>query len=208
MARNTTDETSDELTYDSTTGETAENGNGVTAADMGALVQFKNLNPDAPMVGGETYIGDLPPALKALPGFLKRIYLSSTTGNDPIFKVLYECTEGQYEGFHAWDNVTLNDGARFKWEPLIVIIGVTPQELVSATRVNPNDRTEAGMRVVGIGNVDLSQENKIPLYFGVQYKMHNSIQQTSVAGIKGRMASMVMSVPVPPPSSVPDWLTK
>lgn len=152
----------------------------------GALVTFNNLDEDAVVLGGTNYIGEMPPANKALPGHIRRVYLSQTTNNDPVLKVLYEVTEGAYTGFIAWDNVTLNNKAAFKWQPLLAALGIGARELKTATRVDPEDESEAGMRVVSIGALDLSGDNTVPVTFGVSYKKYDGILQVTVAGVLPR----------------------
>lgn len=155
----------------------------------GKLVAFTSLSADAEAIGGETYIGDLPPAYAALPGIVRRLYLAETKGNDPVIKVLYVCTDGKYTDFVAWDNVTLNNKAAFKWRPLCKALGVTPDDLIRRTRVDPTEDAELGLRIVAIGDLDMSGNNAVPVYFGVRYGTYNDAKQTYVAGVKPRAMS-------------------
>lgn len=157
-----------------------------TPKNPGTLVKFGNLDATAEVVGGENYIGELPPARMALPGQIRRVYLSQTQNNDPVLKVLYEVTEGKFLGFSAWDNVTLNNKAAFKWKPLVAAMGIDINDLINSTRVDPNEESDAGLRVVGIGTLDLSGDKGVPVLFGVTYKNYEGTQQTHVAGVKPR----------------------
>jgi len=167
-----------------------------TTEVKGALVQFA-LDANAEVVGGENYIGDLPPARQALPGKIRRVYLAHTANHDPVLKVLYEATDGKYAGFSAWDNVTLNNKAAFKWRPLVEAMGVTVDELISSTRVDVNAESvsEAGLRVISIGALDLSGDNGVPVFFGVTYRNYEGTQQVSVAGVKPRRAVFTADAP-------------
>lgn len=158
----------------------------MTDKPTGALIKFAALDANAEVIGGETYIGELPPARMALPGQVRRVYLAQTANNDPVLKVLYEVTEGKYTGFTAWDNVTLNNKAAFKWKPLIDALGVSTVELTTGTRVNPDEESDAGLRVISIGKLDLSGNTGVPVYFGVNYRNYEGTQQTSVAGVRPR----------------------
>jgi len=157
----------------------------------GTVVKF-DLDVDAPIIGTENYIGKLPPEREALTGRIRKMYLNQTQGDTPVpmIKVLLECIEGEYKGYTAWDNITLNNAAAFKWRPLVAVLGITAGDLVNATRVNPKDVTEAGLRIVGIGSVDTSNENDgTPIYFGMYYDTYNGVRSAKVAAIKPRSVS-------------------
>lgn len=152
-----------------------------------AVVTFSGLDANAEIIGGENYIGELPPAGKALPGIIRRMFLTDSSMGDPILKVLYEVTEGPYSGFTAWDNVTLNNKAAFKWQPLLRVLGVTPHELITDTRVNADDVTDVGRRVLGIGKCDLSDDaTPVGCNFGVQYKTYDGVRTPHVIASKPR----------------------
>lgn len=140
--------------------------------------------------GGEEYIGDLPPARKALVGVISRIYLSETMTGDPILKVLYTATEEKYAGFTAWDNVTLTPKAAFKWKPLVRALGVSVTDLATNTIINKNEESNAGVRVVRIGGLDLSGNNTVPVLFAVKYRKYDDIMQTDVIAVRPRPASI------------------
>jgi hypothetical protein len=140
--------------------------------------------------GGEEYIGDLPPARKALTGVISKIYLSETMTGDPILKVLYTATEDKYAGFTAWDNVTLTPKAAFKWKPLVKALGVSVNDLASGTVVDENEESNAGTRVVRIGRLDLSGDNTVPVLFAVKYRKYDEIMQTDVIAVRPRSASI------------------
>lgn len=155
-----------------------------------AVVTFGSLDANAEVIGGENYIGELPPAGKALPGIIRRVFLTESSMGDPILKVLYEVTDGPYAGFTAWDNVTLNNKAAFKWQPFLRVLGVTPQELIRHTRVNADDVTDVGRRVLAIGERDLSDdENPVGCHFGVQYRTFDGVRTPHVIGSKPRTVS-------------------
>lgn len=156
-----------------------------------AVVTFGGLDENAEIVGGENYIGELPPAGKALPGQIRRIFLTDASTGDAMFKVLYEVTEGPYTGFTAWDNVTLNNRAAFKWQPLLKVLGITAGDLKSGTRVDAENVTDVGRRVTGIGPCDLSGDNSVPCYFGVQYRSFDGIRTPHVVASKPRRIANV-----------------
>lgn len=169
---------------------------------LGTVVSFDNLDENAEIIGGENYIGDLPPARKALPGQIRRVYLTATANDDPILKVLYEVTDGRYTGFTAWDNVTLTNKAAFKWKPMVDAMGITVQDLIRKTRVDPNQESQAGLRVIAIGDLDLSGDYGVPVFFGVLYSNFDGIQQIGLAGVKPRRLDIVTT-----PNQVPAGMT-
>lgn len=146
-----------------------------------------NISEEDAVIGGSEYIGELPPARKALAGEITKIYVDVTQNGNPILKVLYRASaESGYDGFTAWDNVTLTAKAAFKWKPLVEALGVSVNDLASRTVTDPNEETGAGTRVVRIGSLDLSGDNTVPVYFGVKYRKYNGIQQTDVIGVRAR----------------------
>lgn len=143
------------------------------------------LSADAEVTSTD-YIGDLPPARKALPGALRRAYLAATEKGDPILKVLYEVTEGPFAGFTAWDNVTLINGAAFKWKPLADALGITYADFAGkGLTVDENDNSGAGNRVLTVGGKTLPDAGT-PVFFGVTYRTWQGSQQIEVAGVRYR----------------------
>jgi hypothetical protein len=145
-----------------------------------------DISEDDKVTGGEAYIGDLPPAHKALAGVISKIYVTSTFAGDPILKVLYTATEDKYAGFTAWDNVTITAKAAFKWKPLVRALGISVMELATETVTDPEDESDAGIRVIRIGKLDLSGDNTVPVYFGVKYRKYDEVMQTDVAAVRPR----------------------
>lgn len=148
-------------------------------------MQF-NISENDAVVSGEEYIGDLPPARKPISGVISKVYLSQTSKKDPILKVLYTATETLYSGFTAWDNVVLKPEAAFKWKPLVTALGISVNDLATRTVTDENDESGAGVRVVAIGDLDLSGENAVPVIFAVKYRKFDEIMQTDVIGVKPR----------------------
>lgn len=153
-----------------------------------------NISEEDAINGGSEYIGELPPPRKALAGEITKIYVDITQNGNPILKVLYRASaESGYEGFTAWDNVTLTAKAAFKWKPLVEALGITVSDLARRTVTDENEVTGAGTRVVRIGSLDLSGDNTVPVYFGVKYRNYNGIQQTNVIGVRPRALPNVIS---------------
>lgn len=154
--------------------------------DSNKPLNFNISEEDAATIGTE-YIGELPPPRMALAGEITKIYCDVTQKGEPVFKVLYRASvESGYDGYTAWDNVTLTAKAAFKWKPLIDALGISVQELATGTVTDPNDESGAGTRVVRIGKLDLSGENTVPVYFGVKYRRYEGIMQTDVIGVRSR----------------------
>lgn len=146
-----------------------------------------NISEEDAVIGGSEYIGDLPPARKALAGEVTKIYVDVANNGNPILKVLYRASvESGYDGFTAWDNVVLTAKAAFKWKPLVEALGVTVNDLATKTVTDENEESGAGTRVVRIGSLDLSGDNTVPVYFGVKYRKYDGIQQTDVIGVRSR----------------------
>ncbi len=147
------------------------------------------LSADAEVTSTD-YIGDLPPARKALPGVMRRAYLAATEKGDPIAKVLYECTEGPYTGFTAWDNITLTNGAAFKWKPWADALGVSHADFAGkGLAVDENDNSGAGNRILAVGGKTLPVDSGVPVFFGVTYRTWQGSQQIDVAGVRPRKAT-------------------
>jgi hypothetical protein len=139
------------------------------------------------VIGGSEYMGDLPPVRKPLSGEITKIYVDMATNGNPMLKVLYRANvESGYDGFVAWDNVTLTAKAAFKWKPLVEALGVTVQDLASRTVTDESEESGAGTRVVRIGNLDLSGDNTVPVYFAVKYRKYDGLLQTDVIGVRAR----------------------
>lgn len=166
-------------------------GTKTVAKNTASVVKFTNLDENAEVIGGVKYIGEMPRPLVALPGVIRKIYLTESLTKEAMFKVLYEVTQGRYLGFTAWDNVTLNNKAAFKWKPLCEVLGITANELKTNTRVDPEDISEVGMRVTGIGTCDLAGDATVPCYFGVEYKMYDDVKSPAVAASKPRQVANV-----------------
>lgn len=144
------------------------------------------LSADAEVTSTD-YIGDLPPARKALPGVMRRAYLTTTEKGDPMAKVLYEVTEGAYAGFTAWDNVTLTNGAAFKWKPWADALGVSHADFASkGLTVDENDNSGAGNRILSVGGKTLPVDGGVPIFFGVTYHTWQGSQKIDVAGVRPR----------------------
>lgn len=155
-----------------------------------AVVRLGNLDTDAPIIGGQKYIGDLPPSNKKLVGIIRRMHLTTSKGNDPVIKVLYECTAGPYDKFVVWDNVTLNNAARFKWQPLIDAIGVTVDDLITTIKIVKDDDSEVGKRIVSIGKVNFFDDDPpVPVYFGVEYKRFQDVTSPVLAAVHPRVVA-------------------
>lgn len=154
--------------------------------DANKPLSFNITEDDATQIGTE-YIGELPPPRMALAGEIAKIYCDVTQNGEPVFKVLYRASiESGYDGFTAWDNVTLTAKAAFKWKPLVDAFGITVAELATGTVTDPNDESGAGTRVVRIGSLDLSGENTVPVFFGVKYRRYAGVMQTDVIGVRSR----------------------
>lgn len=99
------------------------------------------------------YDGPAPEANVLMRGVLSGMYLNLTKGNDPLLKVVYKCTEGDYKGFSVWDNVTITPKAAFKWWPLCEhVLKISVDELRTGLKLDRETHTAAGIQVERIGS--------------------------------------------------------
>lgn len=118
------------------------------------------------------YRGENPPANMLMEGVVHRVYLTRDSKNAPMLKVVYKTAAGKYEGFAAWENISITDAAAFKWKALCEdVLNVTPKDLKTRTFLAMEDPTANGMRrVESIGDVVL--DGYTPVTFSVIYPTH------------------------------------
>lgn len=126
-----------------------------------------DISSEIPEAENYEYVGELPPARKYVEGNLARMYMFATQHGVPMLKVIYRATETEFEGYTAWDNVTLSSESAFKWQPLCKILGVDPETLATKTMIDPTIETNAGNPVVRVGDVI---PEDIPVRFAVKYR--------------------------------------
>lgn len=140
-------------------------------------------------VGSVGYIGDLPRAKEKMAGVVRRLFLTQTSDGKPMLKVLYETTQPKYQGYTAWDNVTLTNESAFKWKPLLAAIGVTPQDFVTkGISADDGKASDIGSPVVSIGGTKIP-ESGFPVYYGVSYRTYQGESQTDIAGVLPRVSA-------------------
>lgn len=141
-------------------------------------------------VGSVGYIGDLPRAKEKMAGVVRRLFLTQTTDGKPMLKVLYETTQTKYQGYTAWDNVTLTNESAFKWKPLLAALGVTAQDLVSkGISADDANASDIGSPVVSIAGAKVP-DGGFPVFYGVSYRTYQGESQTDVAGVLPRATTV------------------
>lgn len=126
-----------------------------------------------------SYTGADPKANVLMTGVLDKMYLSRDNSGNPMLKVLYKVTEGEYDGYVAWDNISLTDAAAFKWQSLCEnILDISWIDLKTRLFLVPGDESNAGQRVESIGDAVL--DGLTPVNFSVSYYMHEGSKQTKV----------------------------
>lgn len=115
------------------------------------------------------YEGEEPPNNARLSGVLKRMFLARDNEGTPMLKVLYQAEGGAYDGYPAWENVSLKPSAAFKWVPLCEdILGVKIADLKSRTRIDRENETAAGWPVLSVGKRAIDGE--LAVAFTVGYR--------------------------------------
>lgn len=118
-----------------------------------------------------SYNGENPKANLLMSGVVDKVYLTRDRNNAPMLKVLYKTVGGKYDGFAAWDNISITDAAAFKWKAFCEdVINVTTEDLKYKTYLTTDEETSAGRRVESIGEVVL--DGHTPVTFSVIYPTH------------------------------------
>ncbi len=134
------------------------------------------------IIGG--YDGPKPPNGIRLKGVLKGMFLTKDKEGMFLVKPLYQAEGGDYDGFAAWDNISLKSSAAFKWAPLCDdVLKVSVDDLKYRTVVDRDRETGAGYPVTSVGDnlIDGTQE----VMFTVGYRNYtdengNVSEQTTV----------------------------
>jgi hypothetical protein len=115
------------------------------------------------------YEGEEPPNNARLTGNLKRMFLARDNEGTPMLKVLYQVEGGTYDGYPAWENVSLKPSAAFKWVPLCEdILKVKIEDLKKRTKIDRENETNAGWPVLSIGKRAI--DGDLPVTFTVGYR--------------------------------------
>lgn len=104
----------------------------------------------------ESYSGERPPKGTILAGFVKKMWWTYTTNDDPMFKILFvadgnEGDEEEYEGCPIWENAALIPTAKFKWAPFMETFGITLKDVKTKLYVGPEDDPGKGAPIEKIG---------------------------------------------------------
>lgn len=115
-----------------------------------------------------TYNGEEPPANLLMSGVLHKMFLTRSADKTPMLKVLYMAVGGDYDGYVAWDNVSLKPSAAFKWNALCEeILFVTLDDLKKRLKLDPEMKeTGAGIQVASIGKVVLDGSQSVTFSVG------------------------------------------
>lgn len=131
-----------------------------------------------------SYNGKNPPSNLLMPGVLKRMYLTRDSNKAPMLKVLYVSNHPDYDGFPAWENVSLTKAAAFKWKALCEdVLNVTIEDLNSRMHLERDEENHVGVPVSSIG--DRVMDGEHPIMFSVGYRPYtddagNETRQTRV----------------------------
>lgn len=135
------------------------------------------------------YEGEEPPNNTRLTGNLKRMFLARDNEGTPMLKVLYQAEGGAYDGYPAWENVSLKPSAAFKWVPLCEdILKVKIDDLKKRTKIDRDNETAAGYTVLSIGKRAI--DGDLPVVFTVGHRNYTNPQtgettrQTSVRDVE------------------------
>jgi len=92
----------------------------------------------------EDYDGEDPPKGTILWGYIKKMWWTYTQNEDPMIKVLFIAAENpgdlaEYDGCPIWENAALTAAAKFKWAPLLRVLGLTIRDVKTKTVVASQD---------------------------------------------------------------------
>jgi hypothetical protein len=132
------------------------------------------------------YNGENPPANVLLPGVLSRMFLTKDKGGHYLLKVLYKVVGGEYDGFPAWDNVSLKPDAAFKWAPLCDdVLHIELAAFNSGMKIDKENKSSVGYPVLGIGETNYDD---LPVMFSVGYRDYKAEDGTQSKQTEVRMA--------------------
>ena len=111
----------------------------------------------------ESYDGDVPPKDLELTGYVKKMWWTRTTNNDPMLKILWIAEENteeleEYNGCPFWLNYALIGGAKFRWAPFLDNYGLTLKQVKNNIDVAEKD-DQNGAPINKIGNWKPGEES-------------------------------------------------
>jgi len=119
---------------------------------------------DAEVTEGEfsRYKGDIPPAGTTLIGLVTKMWLTETSNEDEMLKVIFQAQENEgdleeYNGYEVWDNLALIPGAKFRWKPFLDAFGITLGDLKNKMKLEP-ENDNVGAPVISIGKWTVGED--------------------------------------------------
>jgi len=120
-----------------------------------------------------SYNGPTPPANLLMSGVLHKMFLTRTSDGTPMLKVIYMAVGGDYDGYVAWDNITIKSSAAFKWNALCEEVLLIPVAdfIKHRVKLDPEMKeTAAGIEVATIGKLTL--DGTLPVTFAISNKKY------------------------------------
>jgi len=92
----------------------------------------------------DSYDGEVPPKDLELTGYVKKMWWTRTSNNDPMLKILWVAEENtddmeEYNGCPFWLNYALIGGAKFRWAPFLDNYGITLKQVKNNIDVADKD---------------------------------------------------------------------
>jgi hypothetical protein len=118
-----------------------------------------------------TYNGEDPTANTLMTGVLDKMFLTKDSKGQDTLKVIYKTAGGKWDGYAAWDQITLTDAAAFKWKALCEEVLMVPITALTENQLRLIDHTQetgAGYQVESIGEAVL--DGYTPIMFSVSYR--------------------------------------
>jgi hypothetical protein len=105
----------------------------------------------------ESYDGEVPPKGTILSGYVKSIWYALTKNEDSMLKVLFvadgnEGDEAEYNGIPIFENAALIPSAKFRWAPMMRVLGFTLRDVKSKMVAESNEDDQFGAKLKKIGS--------------------------------------------------------
>lgn len=105
------------------------------------------------------YDGPQPRKNEYLNGNAVRAWWTKSKAGDAMLKVIFQCTEGKYEGWERWDNITFNDRGKWKWKPFLDAFGLTLVQIRKSLARNYKEEDNVGLVVDKIADVEFGEDS-------------------------------------------------
>jgi hypothetical protein len=104
----------------------------------------------------ESYDGEVPPKGTLLQGYVKSIWYALTKNEDSMLKVLFvadgnEGDEAEYNGIPIFENAALIPSAKFRWAPMMRVLGFTLRDVKSKMVAESAEDDQFGAKLKKIG---------------------------------------------------------